>query len=74
MQKAVWLQDLEPPLQKALSLHLADLGLFKAVSENEWRLVGFEGLMEDEVAVREFMKKRVSELACTDAGFALVYF
>ncbi|MCF8720538.1 hypothetical protein [Nitrospina gracilis] len=74
LQEAVWSPEVEIRVRQALCLYLADLGLFEVVSEQEWRLIGFDGPVEDEEAVRKYLKKRVSELACTDAGFALVYF
>ncbi len=65
---------MEESVKRALCSHLADLGLFEVISEQEWRLAGFEGTSGGNEAVKEFLKTRVNELASTDAGFALNFF
>jgi hypothetical protein len=74
LKGGILLDSLDAPLGRALFLHLADLGVFEADTGDAWRLKDFEGSLDDVEALLAFLHKRLRELTCTDAGFALIYF
>ncbi|CAI2718230.1 hypothetical protein [Nitrospina watsonii] len=74
LQAGIWAGDVAGELSRALFLHLADLDLFEAAGDNAWRLNGFAGNEADADALHAFLQARTRELACTEAGFALIYF
>lgn len=74
LKDGVLAETLDAALGRALFLHLADLGVFEPDTEDHWRLKDYEGAPDEDEAVRGFLQERLRGLACTEAGFALVYF